>query len=150
MAIVARPRGGDWLQNEVDSWARSGFHATMSLLASEEANEFDLTGEADRFRSAGMKFLSFPIPDRGVPASRSKTLQVVRSVEAWLVAGKVVGLHCRQGIGRSGFIAACLLIPAKAGIQRIDNILKRLDSRFRGNDENIFPALDSRLFRYGW
>ncbi len=123
VAIVARPRGGDWLQDEVDSWARSGFHAIVSLLTSEEANEFELTGEADRCRSAGMAFLSFPIPDRGVPASRSKTLQVVKSVEAWLVAGKVVGLHCRQGIGRSGLIAACLLvssgIPAETAFSRI-------------------------------
>lgn len=112
LAIVARPRGGDWLQDEIDSWARSGFQAIVSLLTSEEANEFELTGEADRCRSAGLEFVSFPIPDRGVPASRGETLQVIKSVEALLLAGKVVGLHCRQGIGRSGLIAACLLVSS--------------------------------------
>ena len=123
LAIVARPRGGDWLQDEIDSWARSGFHAIVSLLTSEEANEFELTGEADGCRSAGMVFISFPIPDRDVPESRGETLQVIKSVEALLLAGRVVGLHCRQGIGRSGLIAACLLVssgvPAETAFSQI-------------------------------
>ena len=112
LAIVARPRGGDWLQDEILSWGRSGFHVIVSLLTPEEENELELTGEADRCRSEGLEFVSFPIPDRGVPASRGETLQLIKSVEALLLAGKAVGIHCRQGIGRSGLIAACLLVSS--------------------------------------
>lgn len=123
LAIVARPRGGDWLQDEIISWVRSGFQVIVSLLTFEETNELELTGEADACRSAGLEFVSFPIPDRGVPASRGETLQLIKSVEALLGAGKAVGLHCRQGIGRSGLIAACLLVssgvPADTAFSRI-------------------------------
>lgn len=123
LAIVARPRGGDWLQDEILSWARSGLQVVVSLLTAEETNELELTGEADRCQAKGIEFVSFPIPDRGVPGSGSETLQFVRSVEALLVAGKAVGIHCRQGIGRSGLIAACLLVssgvPPDAAFSRL-------------------------------
>ena len=112
LAILARPRGGDWLQDEIRAWGRSGFHVIVSLLTPEETNELELTGEADRCRSEGIEFVSFPIPDRGVPASRGDTLHLIKSVEALLLAGKAVGIHCRQGIGRSGLIAACLLVSS--------------------------------------
>jgi len=123
LAIVARPRGGDWLQDEILSWAQSGLQVIVSLLTAEEANEFELTGEAERCQVKGIEFVSFPIPDRGVPASQSETLQLVRSLQASLIAGEAMGIHCRQGIGRSGLIAACLLVssgvPANAAFSRL-------------------------------
>jgi protein-tyrosine phosphatase len=112
LAVFARPRGGDWLDDEISTWARSGVEAIVSLLTPEEANELELTTEAAHCHAKGMEFVSFPIPDRRVPASRSQALHLVKSVEAWLHAGKAVGIHCRQGIGRSGLIAACLLVSS--------------------------------------
>lgn len=112
LSIVTRPRGADWLEDEVRSWARSGLNVLVSLLEPAEEAEFSLTQEADLCRSSGIEFHSFPIPDRGVPASRDETLQLVRRLERHLAAGHSVGIHCRQGIGRSGVIAACLLVSA--------------------------------------
>ena len=112
LAIVARPRGGDWLQDEVASWAHTGLVVVLSLLEVEEANELDLTGEADYCQANDVEFVAFPIPDRGVPSSRDDTFRLVKSLEAKLVTGKAVGIHCRQGIGRSGMIAACLLVSS--------------------------------------
>jgi predicted protein tyrosine phosphatase len=110
LAIVARPRGGDWLEAEAGSWARSGLDIIVSLLTAEEAAEFGLAEEAAFGRLNGIEFLNFPIPDRGVPVSRGDTLKLVKELVAYLAAGKNVGIHCRQGIGRSGLIGACLLI----------------------------------------
>jgi protein-tyrosine phosphatase len=112
LAIFARPRGGDWLDDEISTWGRSGLQVIVSLLTAEEVNELELTSEADQCQAEGIEFVSFPIPDRGVPASRSEALQLVKSVEALLLTGKTVGIHCRQGIGRSGLIAACLLVSS--------------------------------------
>ena len=112
LAIVPRPRGGDWLEEEVDAWAREGLEVIVSLLTSDEAAELELTKEAELSRSKGLEFCSFPIPDLGVPASRAETLQVVKELDRHLRAGKSIGIHCRQGIGRSGLIAACLLVLA--------------------------------------
>src|SRR5262249_9722902 len=52
---------------------------------------------------------SFPIVDRGVPVSRTAALEFARKLEALLAAGRTVAIHCRQGIGRSALLAACVL-----------------------------------------
>jgi protein-tyrosine phosphatase len=36
----------------------------------------------------------------------------MNDLEHSLASGKTVALHCRQGIGRSSLIAACLLVTA--------------------------------------
>ncbi|MGH7207389.1 MAG: protein-tyrosine phosphatase family protein [Nitrospiraceae bacterium] len=128
LSIVARPRGGEWLEDEVRSWARSGLEVIVSLLEPAEEAEFGLTHEGKLCRSMGIAFHSFPIEDRGVPASRDETLKLVRELEQYLAAGKSVGIHCRQGIGRSSLIAACLLVSAG---ETPNNAFKRL-SRARG------------------
>ena len=50
--------------------------------------------------------------DRGVPGSRQDVLKLVRGIEGAIADGKTVGIHCRQGIGRSGLLAACILVSA--------------------------------------
>ena len=40
LAIMPRPRGGDWLEEEIQSWRRSGVDLVVSLLTLEERNEF--------------------------------------------------------------------------------------------------------------
>ena len=112
LAIVARPRGGDWLEDEARSWAHSGLQVIVSLLTPEETATFDLTNEAALCSSNGIEFVSFPIPDREVPSSRSETLRLVKGLDGYLATGKAVGIHCRQGIGRSGLVAACLLVSS--------------------------------------
>ena len=112
LAIVARPRGGDWLEDEVRSWACSGLQVIVSLLTAEETAAFELTNEADLCRSSGIEFVSFPIPDREVPSSRTDALRLVKGLDEYLATGKAVGIHCRQGIGRSGLVAACLLVSS--------------------------------------
>ena len=112
LAIVPRPRGGDWLEGEIDSWREGGFDTMVSLLTPDEADEFDLTDEEALSEAHGIEFISFPIPDRGVPASREETSALANKLERALAAGKRVGLHCRQSIGRSSLLAACVLVAA--------------------------------------
>ncbi len=110
LGILARPRSGDWLEDEPPEWARLGIDLVVSLLTPDEVEEFDLTDEARLCRSNGMEFVALPVPDRGVPPSREAVLEVVSQLDAHLSSGKTVGIHCRQGIGRFGILAACLLV----------------------------------------
>ena len=57
-----------------------------------------------------MEFISFPIPDRGVPRSGREAAALARTLAARLGEGKAVAVHCRAGIGRSSLIAACTLV----------------------------------------
>src|SRR3989442_8012453 len=109
-AILPRPRGGDWLEDDVCSWRQAGLDVVGSLLTREEIVDLDLTQEAKLCQAHGVQFLSFPIADRGTPTSRWATLDLVRQLEQALTQGKSLAIHCRQGIGRSALIGACLLV----------------------------------------
>jgi len=110
LALAARPRGGDWLDDEVSAWRQAGIDTVVSLLTPAEEQDLDLQEEARRVKARGLKFHSFPIQDRQVPHSESEVATFVELLEADLSAGKNVVVHCRQGVGRSGLIGACLLV----------------------------------------
>lgn len=110
IALAPRPRGGDWLEEELNGWKKVGVAAVLSLLTPEEERDLDLENEGQQARTLGLEFLSFPIPDRQVPTSAAKLESVLERVKGILVAGKNVLIHCRQGIGRTGLVAACLLL----------------------------------------
>ncbi|MBM3621805.1 MAG: hypothetical protein FJX20_14060 [Alphaproteobacteria bacterium] len=59
-----------------------------------------------------MEFISFAIPDRGLPASVRQIRAMARRLAGMLGDGKSVAVHCRAGIGRSAVVAACAMICA--------------------------------------
>ena len=113
LAIVPRPRGGDWLEEEVRSWQETGLEVVVSLLTHAENTELELDREELLCQARGIQFYAYPIQDRGVPASRKATADLVQKLETTLEAGKSVVVHCRQGIGRSSLLAALLLVSAE-------------------------------------
>lgn len=112
LGVVPRPRGGDWLVDEVRSWAAAGLGVVTSLLTPDEVDEFELQEEETQSRTQGLEFYSFPIPDYGVPGSQADLGELVGRLEAALESGRNVAIHCRQGIGRSSVVAASVLIAA--------------------------------------
>lgn len=110
LALAARPRGGDWLQDEISNWKRAGIGSIVSLLTPEEEKDLDLRDESRESRALGLDFISFPIPDRQVPSSEAKLAATLEKVSDSLSGGKNIVVHCRQGVGRSGLVAACLLV----------------------------------------
>jgi len=110
LAMAARPRGGEWLEDEIADWGRRGIKTVLSLLTPEEQEELDLMKEAAQAKARGLAFLSLPIADRQVPSSEDKLTKVLAQVDKELSAGRNVLVHCRHGIGRSGLVAGCLLV----------------------------------------
>jgi protein-tyrosine phosphatase len=110
LAVGPRPRGGEWLKDDVASWKQAHVDGVLSLLTPDEERDLDLRNEAGEVRAQGMSFTAFPIADRQIPASEAKLAEVLEGLNRDLVAGRNVLVHCRQGIGRSGLVAACLLV----------------------------------------
>jgi len=125
LAITSRPRGGDWLEDEVEAWRKNGVDVVVSLLTPDEVKELGLTSESVVAEARGIRFLSFPIKDREVPASQAQTEAFIDKVREVLESGRNVAIHCRQSVGRSGLIAAALLIvkgaTAEEAIRRISS-----------------------------
>jgi protein-tyrosine phosphatase len=110
LAIMARPRGGDWLNDEVANWRAAGVDIVLSLITRDEARELDLDSEPDLCAATGIEFLTFPIPDREVPASEFNARKIARHLASTVAEGRSIAIHCRAGIGRSALMAACVLV----------------------------------------
>ena len=117
LGIMPRPRGGDWLEDEIRSLKSSGVDVVISLLEWAEVVELDVTEERELCEASGISFLSFPIPDRDVPASGREALDFAGSVSDLLRSGKGVVIHCRQGVGRSALVAACVMMAGGVGVE---------------------------------
>lgn len=102
LAVAPRPRGADWLKDDIAGWKRSGIDTVLSLLTPVEETDFDLSDEAGAARTQGMEFISFPIPDRQIPSSEAKFAEVLETVARNLSAGKNVLVRCRQELGEAG------------------------------------------------
>jgi protein-tyrosine phosphatase len=128
LAIMPRPRSGDWLDDEIADWSRAGICTVVSLLESSEIAELQLERESTLCAAQGIKFISFPIPDRGLPPSLASVDDLVRSLVDDVKNLRMVAVHCRAGIGRSSVVAAAILL--RTGVQP-DKVLPIL-SRARG------------------
>ncbi len=109
-AITSRPRGGDWLEDEIRGWKNAGIDIVISLLEPEEERQLGLAEEANLVAKSGMQSISFPIPDLGVPPALSAANELLETIHAALSDGKNIAVHCRQSVGRSGLVALGLLI----------------------------------------
>jgi hypothetical protein len=61
IAIVARPRGGDWLCDELDALSREGIDVLVSMLTEEETDELGLDREAEECHAAAIKCVNLPV-----------------------------------------------------------------------------------------
>lgn len=109
LAIVPRPRGNDWLEDELSQIREAGVDVLVSMLQPEEAAELGLSAEAELCAAGGLQFRSFPIPDRETPSSTAAFAEFVADLQAEIHAGRSVAVHCRASIGRSSLLLAALL-----------------------------------------
>jgi len=108
-AIMPKP-SGEWLSEDVSCLKAAGFGMIVSLLEAQEARELGLVEEGRACSAVGLEFLHFPIADRGIPESRLHFENLVSELFVKINSGISIAIHCRAGIGRSGMVAAALLI----------------------------------------
>ena len=110
LSIMARPRGDDWLCDEIHALSANGVQLVVSMLTDEEADELGLRDEENHCEHEGIMFRNVPIHDRSVPADRRQFLDAVEQVATDVKRGTEVAVHCRAGIGRSSAFAASVLV----------------------------------------
>ncbi len=125
LGTMARPRGGEWLEDDVLSWKQAGVQAVASALTYEEMRELDIQQEEAVCLNHGILFFQFPIQDRGLPISFKSWDAFISNLTEQLEEKKIIVTHCRMGIGRASLLAASLMVrqgisPHKA-FQWIEN-----------------------------
>ena len=109
LSTMAKPRGGDWLADEMTALRVAGVDILTSALTTAELHDLDLIHEPQTARDAGLQFISMPIHDRGTPDPAVDLPQLRRLAER-LRAGDHIVVHCRFGIGRASLLAASILV----------------------------------------
>lgn len=105
---MARPRGHDWLAEEIEGLSHAGINTLVSMLTTDETAELGLAEEERFCKERGIQFFNFPIEDRSLP-DKNKIPAMLNVLSEEVRAGKGVGFHCRAGIGRSSMMAALVL-----------------------------------------
>ncbi|MEM9778204.1 MAG: protein-tyrosine phosphatase family protein [Chloroflexota bacterium] len=121
MAIMPRPRAGEWLEDELAAWKKAGVTAIVSTLTPLEVWELNLGNEPNICEELGINFISFPIHDRQIPSSTEQAVKGIKKILDLLRRNDGVAIHCRMGVGRSAMLAGAIL--AQQGTDR-DKIFK--------------------------
>jgi protein-tyrosine phosphatase len=125
IGIMPRPRGGDWLDGEMLALAKAGVKVLVSLLTADEVAELELQDEERLCSNCSIRFIPFPIADRGVPFLLPEARCILDLILGELRAGQTVVVHCRMGIGRSALVAACLLKSQGIGVDEAFAMISR-------------------------
>jgi protein-tyrosine phosphatase len=116
--ITMRPRGGDWLENDVAAWARQRIDVLVSLLREDEQIELGLEQEAATCTRHGIAFRSLPVADRSTPVDSGEFIVAVHQLAQLLRDGRNIAVHCRQGVGRSGLLAVSVAVGSGVPLDR--------------------------------
>ena len=109
LSVMVKPVPGEYIEDEFIGFARLGINKIICLLEDWEQKELGLASEEELCKKNGIEYLSFPIPDRGLP-STELALDLAERIFSEICAGKHIAIHCRAGIGRTGIIAGTILL----------------------------------------
>jgi len=108
LGTMARPRGGEWLNDELRGLAAQGVITLVSCLEPHEELELNLLREAEMWRTHG-RFVAFPVGDRQTPQSSTEAMALAAALTQAAQSGALVA-HCRMGVGRATMVAALVLL----------------------------------------
>jgi len=110
LGMMARPKGNDWLENEVITLKRFEVDTVISLLEKSETLELEIEREKELYEKWEIEFINYPIKDRSVPKDLKSFQQLILMIDEKLKQDKKLVIHCRMGIGRTSVLAAGVLI----------------------------------------
>jgi len=110
LSVMAKPVSGEWIEDEFSGIVKWGIDRIVSLLESHEAFEVGLGEEKEITEKYGMEYVHYPIPDRGLPNSVKDYLAFTKRLYHEAAGGLNTVVHCRAGIGRTGIVAAGVLL----------------------------------------
>lgn len=115
---MAKPVPGEYIEEEFAGIAQQGINVVVSLLEKDEEYSIGLSREEELCVKNGMEFISYPIPDMGLPRSLQSYRDITKTIFGKISNGSSAVVHCRAGIGRTGIVTAGIL--CHSGMQAVE------------------------------
>jgi hypothetical protein len=109
LAVVERPRGGDWLADDMACLRAAGVDTLVSALVDDEMRGAWLEAEAEAATAAGLAFVRLPISNLGTPLDDG-TRCTLEALAGEVRDGRYVAAHCFASVGRSPLIVASIMV----------------------------------------
>ena len=119
------------LTDSLKQLKKAGAKAVLSLMLAEEMEKFGVADISEKCKELGLEWFHLPIEDDHAPEeafsvawdkNRNRILELLEQQGA-------VAIHCRGGTGRTGLIAAQLLIetgmPLKEAVEAVQTCKPR-------------------------
>jgi protein-tyrosine phosphatase len=104
------PNNDGMLSNSIHALLSTGRNTFVNLVSMEERSSlFDYTSIVMRHVSNPI-FIYYEIPDQRLPSDLNSYRELIQHLHTLVNEGRRIYIHCRGGHGRSGIVAACLLI----------------------------------------
>lgn len=97
----------------------------VTLLSGAELSHLGVPDLFARAAEQGLVTLWFPMGDQSGLPSRARVLALVDQLLGVLLGGSTVVLHCREGRGRSGLIAAACLVSQGQRWERALSVVRQ-------------------------
>jgi len=110
IGTMARPRGNDWLDDEIKGLKIREIDCLVSLLEKSEEWELGLKSENKICKKWDIEFINFPIKDVSTPKNEDDFILLSKKLAKRIIENKKVVIHCRMGIGRASILAAATMI----------------------------------------
>jgi ADP-ribosyl-[dinitrogen reductase] hydrolase len=125
-------QSGVWdrsLDDDMNAIKAFGAAALVTLMPDSELQSLHVSPDQirDKASELGIEWYQLPIPDAGIPDEGFELswADAGRHLRTLLKDGKIIVIHCKGGLGRTGTIAARLLIEfgvaAETSIQSVRN-----------------------------
>jgi protein-tyrosine phosphatase len=118
LAVMEYPGLRQDAASEIEDIARQGVSHVVSLLEPAESIALGLEQEAALVNAASMSFESFPIEDMGLPRSVDDFASLSYRLYRLVDSGSSTLIHCRGGLGRSGLLAAAVLLHGGGDVEQ--------------------------------
>lgn len=115
--------------------AELGADILVSLMEEYEYHRFEIPDIFTEDSIGGIEILHFPIKDTRVPLEEQseKYEEMIQNIISHLKEEKNVVVHCRGGLGRTGTVAACVLVAL--GSHSADSAMEVVRETRRGTIE---------------
>lgn len=109
------------IKSALNALKQAGADAVVTLLSDAEIEALSVTGLGDEAEQQGLLWIQLPIEDDEEPgeAFQKAWEEQKETLFDLLSGGKTMAIHCRGGSGRTGLMAAILLMESGGNWQDV-------------------------------